>query len=87
MSSIRSHIANRLDQVKQKSEKQLVTYKQGLLTQLKTNLQKTERHKDGTLKTAQEKIEDNQGLITRYKTARPHPFNQMQQAFAEAKYV
>ena len=84
MSSIRSHIANRLDQIKKKSETQLVTYKQGLLTQLKTNLQKTERNKDGSIKTPQEKIADNQGLITRYKSAKAHPLTQMQQAMADA---
>ncbi len=58
---------------------------------VKGNASRTEKYKAGilvklndNLNVKKQSIEDNQGLITRYKSAKPKELTQMQQALADA---
>lgn len=85
--NIAEQVQSHLARASKNAEQGLTKYKQQLLATLEANLKKPEKNKDGSLKTGEQKIADNAGIIERYKNAKPHPLTQMQQAFAEARYV
>lgn len=84
MRSLRQTIKGRLDGYDKHSSKAAREYEQTLLKRLQSNLQVVETKRDGSTKTAEEKIADNAGLISRIKAVKPRGYNQMQQAFADA---
>ena len=73
---IKSKIQSNISKTKNGNAKRTESYKQNLLSQLKSNIDK-----------AADKVKavaDNKGIIDRYKSAQPQPLTQMQQAFEGA---
>lgn len=71
--NIRKHIKDNLAKTRRNNESRTKKYKHNLLKQLDENLNKKKQS-----------IADNQGLISRYHSAKPQGLNQMQQAMEAA---
>lgn len=77
--NITKRISDNLDKIEKKSRASTDKYKERLLTQLKCNIDKAKDKKQA--------VQDNKGIIDRYKSAEPKPLTQMQQAMQEALNV
>lgn len=70
---VKEHINKGISRIKSANEGRTKKYKAGLLKQL-----------DENLRVKKQSIEENNGLITRYKSAKPQQLTQMQEALQKA---